>query len=490
MSSRLTARHSCDATITHAIAELTQDACLVMDTDAVILEANAAAARLYGYRSDDFVGMHVSRLCAEESMQAFSEQFSTAREEGLLSQSTQVRKDGTTFPAEIGWKQSTLDCGDLLVAHIRDIGERTRIESELRLRSDVLDSALDAIIVHDLQGNLVLANDAATARAGMTHDEFMSLGPWGWLGEEARSGAEERLALLMEVGARVFESQDFAADGSAITVEVHARVARFGSGLAVISVVRDITERAKVTEEMRQMALSDPLTGLANRAYFTQAMERAIADARRHGDSLGVLFLDLDDFKPVNDRLGHAAGDQVLVDLARNVTSNLRATDTVARMGGDEFAVILPRLLDTESINAAARKIAMCVAKPTLISGENISVTASIGAALFDPELDDADTLLGKADSAMYQAKRTGVVWRVWGEDLPEEVVPSDASSVAQLRLDQAAALSAAERVHFVRGGLTRSPGGRKAGRGGHRTAPACRAGHSVMAAVTALRAG
>lgn len=490
MSSRITARNSCDPTITHAIAELTQDACLVMNTDAMILEANDEAARLYGYRTEDFVGMHASRLCAEDSMQAFSEVLRAAREDGLLLLSTHVRKDGTTFPAEIGWKQGTLDNCDLLVAHVRDIGERMRIESELRLRSDVLDSALDAIIVHDLQGNPVLANDAATARAGMTHDEFMSLGPWGWLGEDARSGAEERLALLMEEGARVFESQDIAADGSTITVEVHARVARFGSGLAVISVVRDITERAKATEEMRQMAMSDPLTGLANRAYFTQAIERAIADARRHGDSLGVLFLDLDDFKPVNDLLGHAAGDQVLIDMARNVRSSLRATDTVARMGGDEFAVILPRLSDAESIHTAARKIAMCVATPTLISGESVSVTASIGAAMFDPDRDDADTLLGKADSAMYQAKRTGVVWRVWGEELDAEAVPSDASSVAQLRLDQSAALSAAARVHPVRGGLTRSPGGRKAGRGGHRKAPACRARHSVMAAVTTLRAG
>jgi PAS domain S-box-containing protein len=114
-----------------------------MDTDAVILEANDAASRLYGYRAQDFVGMHVSRLCAEESMQALSEVLPTAREEGLLLQSTHVRKDGTTFPAEIGWKQSTLDHCDLLVVHVRDISERVRIESELQLRSDVLEAALD-----------------------------------------------------------------------------------------------------------------------------------------------------------------------------------------------------------------------------------------------------------------------------------------------------------------------------------------------------------
>jgi|GEM_PF-1899091 len=419
MSSQQTARRLCNPTMIHAIAELTRDACLVMDTDAVILEANDEAARLYGYRAEEFVGMHVSRLCAEASSRAFSERLPTARDQGLLFSSTHVRKDGTIFPVEVGWKQASIECCDLLVAHVRDISDRVRLELDLRLRSDVLDAALDAIIVHDLKGNLVFVNGTAAARAGMTHEELMRLGPWEWaVDEDTRHATADRMALLVEKGSHVFESLETAADGSTHPVEVHARLARFGSDTLVVSVVRDITERVKATETMRRMALSDPLTGLANRAHFAQALELAIADARRHGDALGVVFLDLDEFKPVNDRLGHAAGDKVLVDLARNLESDLRATDTVARMGGDEFAVVLPRLSDAKSVHAAARKIAMCVATPTLLAGEYVSVTASIGAALFDPERDDADTLLAKADRAMYQAKREGVVWRVWGEEL------------------------------------------------------------------------
>jgi len=100
-------------------------------------------------------------------------------------------------------------------------------------------------------------------------------------------------------------------------------------------------------------------------------------------------------------------------------------------MGGDEFAAILPRLSGAESIHAAVRKIAMCVATRTLISGEYVSVTASIGAALFDPDSDDADTLLAKADSAMYEAKRAGVVWRLWGSEPPVAPVLPDSSSAA-----------------------------------------------------------
>jgi len=431
MGSQQTARRPCSPTIIHAIAELTRDACLVMDTDAVILEANVEAARLYGYRTEDFVGMHISRLVAEESSPSLGEVLLAARGDGMLFTSTHARRDGTTFPVEIGWKQSSIDCGELLVAHVRDISERQKRMEALRLRSDVLDAALDTIIVHDLEGNLVLANGAAAARAGMTPEEFMHLGPWGWVPEGARSTIAERLALVVEKGAHVFETQNVAADGTTYYDEIHASVEQLGADTMVISVGRDVTESVKATETIRRMALSDPLTGLANRAHFTHELERAIADARRHGDALGVLFLDLDDFKPVNDRLGHAAGDQVLIDLATNVRSGLRTTDTVARMGGDEFAVILPRMSGTESVSAAVRKIAMRVATPTLIAGEYISVTASIGAALFDAERDDADTLLAKADSAMYQAKRAGVVWRVWGEDTQmAAVLPNSSSAV------------------------------------------------------------
>ena len=418
MGSQDTAQLSHDPTIAHALAELTRDACLVMDTDAVILVANEEAARIYGYLAEELVGMHISRLCAEGFGRALCEQLPHARGTGLLFTSTHMRKDGIPFPVEVSWKQGPAGRRELLVAHVRDISEQLQLESDLRLRSDTLDAALDAIIVHDLDGNLLLANSAAAARAGLSHDDFMRLGPWEWIAERGRDRIHEHLVLLRQQGALVFESQDTRSDGSAYPVEVHARLMRLGKGTVVVSVIRDITERAQAMEAMRRMALSDPLTGLANRAHLVDVLQRATADARRHGDILGVLFLDLDDFKPINDRLGHAAGDQVLVDLARRLQTEVRVTDTVARMGGDEFAIVLPRLASVEALATTARKIAACTATPVDFSGESVSVTTSIGAAHFDPVTDSADTLLAKADSAMYEAKRSGVVWRVWGEEL------------------------------------------------------------------------
>ncbi len=426
MSSRYTAQRSCNPLVINALAELTRDACLVMGPDAVILVANEEAANLYGYPVDEFVGMHVSRLCTAEAAQSLSKELAQAPGGGLLFNSMHVHKDGTQFPVEVGWKQASAGCCELLVAHVRDVSERLGLEARVLLKSEVFDSTLDSIIVHDLEGNLVLANRTAAARAGMGHDEFMRLGRWGWVDPGARRFTHERIALLKEKGSHVFESQDSRADGTSYPVEVHARVVHLGGHTMVISVIRDISERVAALETMKRMAYSDPLTGLANRASFMTSIERAIDDARRHDDVLGVVFLDLDDFKPINDRLGHAAGDQVLVAMAERFSGALRSTDTVARMGGDEFAVVLPRLANgTTALVEAIRKLATCVAVPTTVNGEEVSVTASIGAAIFESERDDADTLLAKADGAMYAAKRTGVVWQVWGEESQARVSSS-----------------------------------------------------------------
>lgn len=417
MSSRHPAQRSCNPLVINALAELTRDACLVMDSDAVILVANDEASRLYGYSVEEFIGMDVLQLSAQESPLAMAEELPKVDGGGLLFYSTHVRKDGTTFPVEIGWKHGSAGCCTLLVAHVRDISERVSLEAELRLKSEIFDSAFDAIIVHDLEGTPVFANRTAAIRAGMSREEFMRLGRWGWVDEGDRAFIPERVALLVEKGSHVFESHDRRSDGTAYPVEVHARVVELGGRSVIISVVRDTTERIAAMAAMKRMAFSDPLTGLANRAHFITAIERAIDDARRHGDVLAVVFLDLDDFKPVNDRLGHAAGDQVLMDLAKRFSGALRSTDTVARMGGDEFAVVLPRIAnDSTALREALHKLAACVAAPTTVVGEEVSVTASIGAAIFDAKVDTADTLLAKADGAMYAAKRSGVVWEIWGQ--------------------------------------------------------------------------
>jgi diguanylate cyclase (GGDEF)-like protein len=166
---------------------------------------------------------------------------------------------------------------------------------------------------------------------------------------------------------------------------------------------------AKAVEEMRHLAYHDSLTGLPNRALFTEHLERALARARRGGSRVTVLFLDLDRFKMVNDSLGHAAGDQLLVAVGERLRQCLRATDVAARLGGDEFAVLAEDSTSVPDADAVAERILGALREPITINGRELSVTASIGVAMSDCAENDAHALLRNADLAMYRAKVDGL---------------------------------------------------------------------------------
>jgi diguanylate cyclase (GGDEF)-like protein len=144
---------------------------------------------------------------------------------------------------------------------------------------------------------------------------------------------------------------------------------------------------------------------LANRALFDDRLDVAIAGARRHGNILGIAFIDVDDFKEINDSLGHEVGDRVLVSLATRLNDAARSEDTVARLGGDEFVVIFPRLTSADDLSAIGDKLRRLLSKPVTVHGDKLNVTASLGLALFDPAQDNARSLLMRADIAMYHAK-------------------------------------------------------------------------------------
>jgi diguanylate cyclase (GGDEF)-like protein len=168
-----------------------------------------------------------------------------------------------------------------------------------------------------------------------------------------------------------------------------------------------LEERDGLATRLRELAFQDSLTGLANRALFYDRLGEALLRARRHGRQVVVMLLDLDDFKPINDRFGHAAGDAVLKEVALRLRGCLRETDTVARIGGDEFAVLLDDP-HAGGVDAVAQRIAAAVREPCWVDGERIAVGVSIGVA-FDQSGDaDTDRLLSDADAAMYAAKGSG----------------------------------------------------------------------------------
>lgn len=181
-----------------------------------------------------------------------------------------------------------------------------------------------------------------------------------------------------------------------------------GTPLRMVGVGLDVTRQREQEAQLQKLAHFDALTGLPNRVQLAQALETAMQEARQKGQLLGVAYLDLDGFKPVNDRLGHGVGDQLLVEIARRLQGAIRTTDLVARLGGDEFVILLTQPECRNDCEATLSRLMQRMAEPVRLEGEALTVTASIGLTLFPDDDADADTLLRHADQAMYLAKQAG----------------------------------------------------------------------------------
>ncbi|MGH2873245.1 MAG: diguanylate cyclase domain-containing protein, partial [Solirubrobacteraceae bacterium] len=183
-----------------------------------------------------------------------------------------------------------------------------------------------------------------------------------------------------------------------------------GAGPLFYAFVRDITERRRSEAQLSHLAYHDVLTGLPNRTRVEQELDRSLARARRAGSSVALMFVDLDDFKGVNDRFGHAAGDRLLASVATRLRGALRDADVIARQGGDEFLVLVADLVD-DPVRAADRvgaKLLDALCEPFVIAGAEVRTGASIGVSLYPDDAADTEALMRHADAAMYRAKRDG----------------------------------------------------------------------------------
>ncbi len=288
-------------------------------------------------------------------------------------------------------------------------GQRASI---LRL---IVETISDAVLVHDLDGNLMYFNDSASELLGYSHDEMLELGPFGWVAPQMLANNADRRERLEASGSLSFPSSIIRKDGTIAPTEVSARLAHTTDGAVAVSVIRDITERARTEAQLVYLAFHDSLTGLSNRGSMEKRLTEAIAEAKRYGDTLAVAYIDLDHFKPVNDAHGHETGDSVLIELGKRLSSAIRNQDMIARIGGDEFVVVLPRLTNTEELATIAERLLGEIRRPLRSLPEPECIDASIGFAIFDPEVDDNRSLVIKADVAMYAAKTDGAnAWRIW----------------------------------------------------------------------------
>ena len=209
---------------------------------------------------------------------------------------------------------------------------------------------------------------------------------------------------------RAYDLEIVRKDGSVAFNQISGSLIKDAKGEPVgfRGIARDVTERRRAEERIRHMATHDALTGLPNRMMFVQLLNQSVKSAQRYEREFALLFLDLDGFKRVNDSLGHAAGDQLLQEMAERLKQVLRASDVIARMGGDEFVVLIEAVETQTHVAAVARKIISAISHPLPLFGEDCRVTASLGISLFPGDGEEGPQLMKKADMAMYHAKEEG----------------------------------------------------------------------------------
>ncbi len=301
-----------------------------------------------------------------------------------------------------------------LEGFISDITERkgaeqALAESEERYR-DLFENARDAMFTYDLRGRMISANRRVAELTGYTNEEFLALNLGQVVAIDYHVASGEGLKRIFNGENAPYELEIMAKDGRRIPLEVTARVifGNRGEPKTVQAIGRDITERKQAEETIRRLAYHDALTDLPNRALFEDRLQVALAQARRQREMLAVLFLDLDSFKVVNDTLGHGAGDKLLQAVAHDLATLVREGDTVARVGGDEFTLLLAGIEAPEDATDIAQRILDCLRQPRVINGTEFRTTGSIGLAMYPTDGDEGETLLRNSDTAMYRAKERG----------------------------------------------------------------------------------
>jgi diguanylate cyclase (GGDEF)-like protein/PAS domain S-box-containing protein len=297
----------------------------------------------------------------------------------------------------------------------QEITERKRTEEALRASEELfrnyLEYAPDGVYMSDVKGTFLYGNRRCEEIIGYRREEligknFLEL---NLLTEKSLNKAAQLLQANMEgKPTGPDEIELISKGGRLIPVEISTSMVQHMDQGIVLAFVRDITDRKQMEEKIRQMAYHDYLTGLPNRKLFYDRLGIALAQSQRNQKKVGIVMLDLDNFKGVNDTLGHDVGDLLLKAAVDRLSSALRKGDTVARFGGDEFVLIFPDLKGIEDTILVAQKIVDSFHKPFLIDTHQLVVTTSIGIAVYPNDGIDEDILLRNADIAMYQAKQAG----------------------------------------------------------------------------------
>ncbi|MGR8932827.1 MAG: EAL domain-containing protein [Gammaproteobacteria bacterium] len=400
-----------------AILETEPECIKIVDADGRLVYMNRSGLRMIEAENDpaQVLGRRVGDFVAAQDRAAFAELHRRVLQDeqnGTLEYLITGLKGGVRCMETHAVPFRNGANGNLSVLAVtRDITERKKNEEKLTLAARVFSEAQEAIIITDADGVIVDVNPAYCKITGYNRKEVLGKKP-----NILKSGKQDSAfyaamwKALYKEGYWQGELWNRKKSGEIYPELLTLSALRDDSGKTVnyLGLFSDITQIKRQQQTLEHMAHYDPLTGLPNRLLLADRFAQAIARSKREKTLLGICYLDLDGFKPVNDTYGHETGDQLLIRIAERIKNILREEDTVSRLGGDEFVLLVADLVSIEQFESALSRIHHAIAEPVTINDEQVCVTASSGMTIFPVDDNDADTLLRHADQAMYQAKLAG----------------------------------------------------------------------------------
>ncbi len=406
-----------------AVLEAAANAIVITDFEGTIVWANHAFTAMTGYSKEEALGNNLRLLKSGEQPESYYAELWSTISSGKVWQGEIVnrRKDGTTYTEEMTITPVSRDVGNpadrYFIAIKQDITERKRAEEELYRAHQMLQTILNTIpqrvFWKDRNCTYVGCNRAFATDAGLNNPaEIIGKSDFDLVWSETAEVYRTDDKLVMEQGSAKlgYEEMQDRADRGRVWLRTSKLPLwdREGKVIGVIGTYEDITARKLAEERVQYLAYYDALTGLPNRTLLQDRLAKALAGARRRKDKVAILFLDLDRFKDINDSLGHSVADLLLQEVAERLKTWAREQDTVARVGGDEFLIVLTGLKDVADAAVATERIVNLMTAEFVVQGHSLSIGCSVGISIFPEHGADGETLIKNADAAMYSAKDNG----------------------------------------------------------------------------------
>jgi diguanylate cyclase (GGDEF)-like protein/PAS domain S-box-containing protein len=395
-----------------AISENASDGIMVVDQRGRFLYANRGAALITDYSVDELTTMQARDLIVQEERETLRGKF---RKEMKASayETAIIGKYGNAIPIEVTTAETLWKGQRAELVIFRDVSERRYTELALRESEEryrmLVEHQSDLVVKIDNNGDFLFVSPSLCEFIGKQEAELLGSSFINLVYDEDRIHVlETRKDSCAPPYACSYEHR-MDVDGEIHWLAWSEKAVLTDNGIeAIVAVGRNITRRKSTEEEILRLAYFDVLTDLPNRALLRDRLNQAIAQATRDKRHVGLLFLDLDNFKNINDTMGHGIGDMLLSNIARRLEQSVRNADTLARLGGDEFVIALTAVNQAEDISMVAKNILTALSAPLNLEGIELFISASIGIAIFPEDGNDVDTLLKHADLAMYKAKDHG----------------------------------------------------------------------------------